>query len=109
MGKGSAGRSGTRRHVASVFFNKEKMTMRTVRAAAIQARAEEVGSEKGFEHKILRLTQQAVEDFGAELLVFPEDLCLWLVEWNEHPRALDLQAGSMLLARVARRATDPAV
>lgn len=83
--------------------------MRTVRAAAIQARAEEVGSEKGFEHRVLRLTQQAVEDFGAELLVFPEDLCLWLVEWNEHPRALDLQAGLMLLARVALRETDPAV
>lgn len=62
-----------------------------VRVAAIQGRAEEFATEADFEHKIVSLVGEAKEA-GAQIVVFPEDIGLWLELSKKSPRILALRS-----------------
>ena len=73
----------------------------TIKVAAIQAQATEVKTAEEFEQKILTLARNAVAQ-GAELLVFPEDVGLWLEMAGDSPRASILRAAASVAAATAK-------
>jgi len=62
-----------------------------VRVAAIQAQAQEYATEADFEHQILCLVKDA-KQAGAQIVVFPEDVGLWLELSKRSPRILALRS-----------------
>jgi len=62
-----------------------------VRVAAIQAQAQEDATEADFEHQILCLVKDA-KQAGAQIVVFPEDVGLWLELSKRSPRILALRS-----------------
>ena len=62
-----------------------------VRVAAIQAQAQEYATEADFEHKVMKLVEDA-KAAGAQIAVFPEDIGLWLELSKRSPRILALRS-----------------
>jgi predicted amidohydrolase len=71
--------------------------MAQVKVAAIQAKAEEFASDDEFHQKIQDLTGRAVAA-GAQILVFPEDIGLWLELAHKGPRVKELRSVSSLIS-----------
>lgn len=63
----------------------------TVRVAAIQAQAEEFQTDADFERKVLQLVEDAAGQ-GAKIVVFPEDVGVWLELSRKSPRMLALRS-----------------
>jgi predicted amidohydrolase len=66
------------------------MIRSSVRVAAVQAEAKVFKTNEDFQAHVFSLVASAAQD-GAKIVVFPEDVCLWLEMAHDSPRRSALQ------------------